>query len=46
LVAVAVASYRQAFRVVTDPHAGDGDGGERAEDGDGGAVVIIVPSTD
>ncbi len=44
LVAVAVASYRQAFRIVTDPHAEDGDGGEGA--GDGGAVAIIVPSTD
>jgi len=46
LVAVAVASYRQAFRIVTDPHAEDGDGGEGAEDDDGGAVAIIVPSTD
>jgi len=46
LMAVAVASYRQAFRIVTDPHAEDGDGGEGTEDGDGGAVAIIVPSTD
>jgi len=46
LVAVAVASYRQAFRVVTDQHAADDDGGAGADDGDGGAVAIIVPSTD